>query len=371
MVFVLLLTANSQAVFFCACISTKRLTRSICGANLFEKNSTIRRLSEMIIVTGGAGFIGSAIIAMLNKRKINDILVVDELGSSEKWKNLRNLSFADYVEKNDFLDMAIEDKLGDNVETVFHLGACSDTTETNASYLIKNNYEYTKLLAQWATDSKTRFIYASSAATYGDGSAGFDDDEDKINKLRPLNMYGYSKHLFDLWAHRTGLLKKIVGLKYFNVFGPNEYHKGNMRSFVIKAFEQINATGKVRLFKSYKSQYKDGEQRRDFIYVKDAVDMTLFFFDNPKISGLFNIGSGKANTWNKLVNAVFASMGKKSQIEYIDMPESIRNRYQYFTQADISKLHKAGYKKQISPLEDAIEDYVKNYLQPGKHLSAI
>jgi len=257
----------------------------------------------MIIVTGGAGFIGSALIAALNKRQITDILVVDELGTDHKWRNLRNLSFADYVEKDDFLEMVIEDKLDSSTEAIFHLGACSDTTETNASYLIKNNYEYSKLLAQWATDADIRFIYASSAATYGDGSAGFSDDQEKIEILRPLNMYGHSKHLFDLWARRAGLLKKIVGLKYFNVFGPNEYHKADMRSFVIKALEQINATGKVRLFKSYKPEYADGEQKRDFIYVTDAVDMTLFFYDNPQLSGLFNIGTGKSRTWNDLVKA--------------------------------------------------------------------
>ena len=296
----------------------------------------------MIIVTGGAGFIGSALIAALNERQITDILVVDKLGTDRKWKNLRNLSFTDYVEKDDFLEMVIEDKLDSSIDAVFHLGACSDTTETNASYLIKNNYEYSKLLAQWATADNIRFIYASSAATYGDGSVGFSDDQEKIENLRPLNMYGYSKHLFDLWARRAGLLKKIAGLKYFNVFGPNEYHKADMRSFCIKAFEQINATGKVRLFKSYKSEYADGEQKRDFIYVKDAVDMTLFFYDNPQLSGLYNIGTGKARTWNDLVKAVFAAMGKEPNIEYIEMPDSIRNQYQYFTEADITNLRKAG-----------------------------
>ena len=323
----------------------------------------------MIIVTGGAGFIGSALIAALNKRQITDILVVDELGTDRKWKNLRNLSFTDYVEKDDFLEMVIEDKLDSSIDAFFHLGACSDTTETNASYLIKNNYEYSKLLAQWATADNIRFIYASSAATYGDGSAGFSDDQEKIEILRPLNMYGYSKHLFDLWARRAGLLKKIVGLKYFNVFGPNEYHKADMRSFCIKAFEQITSTGKVRLFKSYKPEYADGEQKRDFIYVKDAVDMTLFFYDNPQLSGLFNIGSGKARTWNDLVKAVFAAMGKEPNIEYIEMPESIRNQYQYFTEADITKLQKAGYKKEITPLEDAIKDYVQSYLQTDEYLT--
>ena len=323
----------------------------------------------MIIVTGGAGFIGSALIAALNKRQITDILIIDELGTDRKWKNLRNLSFTDYVEKDDFLEMVIEDKLDSSVESVFHLGACTDTTETNASYLIKNNYEYSKLLAQWATNADIRFIYASSAATYGDGSASFSDDQEKIENLRPLNMYGYSKHLFDLWARRTGLLKKLVGLKYFNVFGPNEYHKADMRSFVIKAFEQINASGKVRLFKSYKSEYADGEQLRDFIYVKDAVDMTLFFYDKPQLSGLFNIGAGKARTWNDLVKAVFAAMGREPNIEYIEMPESIRNQYQYFTEADITNFRKAGYDKEITTLEDAIKDYVQSYLQKDGYLT--
>jgi len=323
----------------------------------------------MIVVTGGAGFIGSAMITALNKRAISDILVVDELGSDEKWRNLQNLSFADYIEKDDFLELVIEDKLTACIEAIFHLGACTSTTETNASYLIKNNYEYSKLLAQWATKANIRFIYASSAATYGDGSAGFSDDEDKIDELRPLNIYGYSKHIFDLWARRAGLLKRIVGLKYFNVFGPNEYHKADMRSFVIKAFEQIQTTEKVRLFKSYKPEYADGEQLRDFIYVKDAVDMTLFFLDNPKKAGLFNIGTGKARTWNDLVKAVFAAIGKEPKIEYIEMPEAIRNQYQYFTQADMAKLRKVGYNKQTTPLEDAVRDYVQNYLQKAGYLA--
>lgn len=316
----------------------------------------------MIIVTGGAGFIGSALIAALNKRGTTDILVVDELGTDERWKNLRNLSFADYVEKGDFLEMA-EKKIAPPAEAVLHMGACTDTTETNASYLIKNNYEYTKLLAQWATDAGISFIYASSAATYGDGSAGLSDDEEKIENLRPLNMYGYSKHLFDLWARRTGLLGKIAGLKYFNVFGPNEYHKGEMRSFVLKAFEQINARGKTRLFKSYKSEYADGEQMRDFLYVKDAVDMTLFFLERPNLSGLYNIGTGKARTWNDLVKVTCGAMGKLPKIEYIDMPDSIRHQYQYFTEADITKLRQTGYDKEPMSLEDAIVDYVQNYLQ--------
>jgi len=325
----------------------------------------------MIIVTGGAGFIGSALIAELNARQITDILVVDRLGTDGKWKNLRNLSFADYVEKTDLLEMVIAGKLDSPVEAIFHLGACSDTTEPDASYLIKNNYEYTKLLAQWATNANVRFIYASSAATYGDGSAGFKDDEEHIETLCPLNMYGYSKHAFDLWARRTRLLNNIVGLKYFNVFGPNEYHKGHMRSFIVKAFEQINAEGTVRLFKSHEPDYADGEQVRDFVYIKDAVDMTLFFLDNPHLGGLYNVGTGEARTWNDLVIAVFVAMGKEPNIEYIDMPDSIRNQYQYFTQADISKLRTAGYDNQITSLEDAIKDYVHNYLQEDAYLTGI
>ncbi len=316
----------------------------------------------MIIVTGGAGFIGSALVAALNSRGIADILIVDRLGDDRRWKNLVNLQFADYIDKEDFLQQVLARKFGSKVEAVLHLGACSTTTETDASFLMSNNYQYTKVLAEWSADKSVRFIYASSAATYGDGSQGFNDDESAIENLRSLNPYGYSKQLFDVWAKRNGLLKKIVGLKYFNVFGPNEYHKAEMRSFVLKAFEQVSATGKVRLFKSHLPDYTDGGQKRDFLYVKDAVDMTLFFLDNPKIAGIFNIGSGLARTWNDLATAVFAAMDKKPKIEYIDMPDSVRNQYQYFTQADITKLRKAGYENSITTLERAVKDYVVKYL---------
>jgi ADP-L-glycero-D-manno-heptose 6-epimerase len=275
------------------------------------------------------------------------------------------------VDKDDFLQLAVEKRIAMPVKAVFHLGACADTTETDADYLIKNNYEYTKLLAQWAADSKIRFIYASSAATYGDGSQGFLDDEERIEKLEPLNMYGYSKQLFDLWAKMTGLLGKIAGLKYFNVFGPNEYHKGNMRSFVLKAHDSAfggPTAGSVKLFKSGNPKYADGEYVRDFIYVKDAVDMTLFFLDNPRVCGLYNIGTGKARSWNDLAKAVFAAMGKEPKIEYVDMPENLQKQYQYFTEADITKLKKAGWKKPITSLEDAVKDYIQNYLAGGKYL---
>ena len=324
----------------------------------------------MIIVTGGAGFIGSAIVAGLNARGIDDILIVDMLGSDEKWKNLRKLRFADYLEIDDFLEMLAVGEINWPVETIFHLGACSSTTETNCTYLVDNNYGCSKLLANWASEADIRFIYASSAATYGDGSQGFSDDHDSLDKLVPLNMYGYSKHLFDLWAKRTGILENIVGLKYFNVFGPNEYHKGDMRSFVHKAFGQIGLRGKVGLFKSYNTDYADGEQVRDFLYIKDAVDMTLFFMDNPKLGGIYNIGTGIARDWNSLAGATFAAMGKESNIEYIEMPENLVDKYQYFTQADISKLRKAGYKKETMVLEDSIKDYVQNYLQKDEYLGA-
>ncbi len=325
----------------------------------------------MIIVTGGAGFIGSAIVAALNSRGISDIIIVDELGTDEKWKNLVRLSYEDYIEKDDFIEIVSSSSIDFPVEAIFHLGACSSTTELDCSYLAINNYEYTKVLEDWAVNNDVRFIYASSAATYGDGSLGFKDDQSQIHKLRPLNMYGYSKQMFDLWARKTSQLENIVGLKFFNVYGPNEYHKADMRSFVLQAFEQINAVGKVKLFKSDKPEYADGGQLRDFIYIKDAVNMTLFFYDNPDVNGIYNIGTGNARSWNDLAKAVFAAMGKEPIIEYIDMPEHLKGKYQYFTQADISKIKYAGYENPITTMEDAVKDYVQNYLAKGEYLSGV
>lgn len=319
----------------------------------------------MIIVTGGAGFIGSAIIWQLNKLGKEDILVVDELGYTDKWKNLVPLKFYDYMNKSLFIEKI--DGLDFNIEAIIHMGANSSTTERDADHLISNNYEYTRILAEFCIKKDIRFIYASSAATYGDGSLGFDDNEKLSPSLRPLNMYGYSKNLFDTKAAHEGWLSKIVGLKYFNVYGPNEYHKGDMRSVVHKAFEQIRDTGKVRLFKSLNPGYKDGEQMRDFIYIKDAVNMTLYFLEN-KESGLFNVGTGKARTWNDLVGSIFKAMNRPINIEYIDLPEEIADRYQYFTEAKMERIKKAGYSSNISSLENGVTDYVKNYLLKGLYL---
>lgn len=318
-------------------------------------------MTHRIIVTGGAGFIGSNLVAALNQRGEEDILIVDELASDEKWKNLRGLKFEDYLEKDEFRAAVQYDRLGD-IKAVFHLGACSSTTEKNASFLIDNNSRYTRELCEWCLQHETRFIYASSAATYGDGSLGYSDADEVTPTLKPLNMYGYSKHLFDCWALRTGLFDRIVGIKYFNVYGPREEHKGDMRSVANKAYHQVLETGEVKLFKSYKPEYKDGEQLRDFIYVKDAVDVTLFFHDEPHVSGLFNCGSGKARMWNDLVKAVFAAMGRPPKITFIEMPEAIRPNYQYRTEADMTKLRDAGYTKPFTSLEDGVTDYVKNHL---------
>jgi len=316
----------------------------------------------MIVVTGGAGFIGSAIVWKLNQLGKSNIIIVDELGKDEKWKNLVGLKYEDFVNKLEFIEQVLDDVVPYGVEAIIHMGANSSTTEKDADHLIDNNYHYTEELAKYCVEKNIRFIYASSAATYGDGAFGFEDDESKLETLRPLNMYGYSKQLFDLWAKRNKISDRIVGIKYFNVYGPNEYHKGDMRSVVHKAFGQVRDTGKVRLFKSLNPNYKDGEQMRDFIYVNDAVDMTLFFLDKPDKNGVFNVGAGKARTWNDLVTSIFKALSKPVNIEYVDLPQHLSEKYQYFTEASLSKIRSAGYKQPTISLEDGITDYVKNYL---------
>ncbi|WP_461783968.1 ADP-glyceromanno-heptose 6-epimerase [Prosthecobacter sp.] len=322
-----------------------------------------------ILITGGAGFIGSALVWELNRRGCENIVVCDRLSTDEKWKNLVPLKFADYIDGNDLLQ-AVQHapaKLG-RFDHVLHLGACSATTERDADFLMRNNYEFTKQLCQWSLANQTRFVYASSAATYGDGAHGMDDQMPDIHALRPLNMYGYSKHLFDLHAKREGWLPSIVGLKYFNVYGPNEDHKADMRSLVHKACGQILATGRVQLFKSHRPDYKDGEQMRDFLYVKDAIRMTLHLAETPSAGGLFNLGSGKAHTWVELATAIFTALGKEPNIEFIDMPEHLQSKYQYYTCADIAKLRASGFTQEITALTEAVRDYVQGYLVPDKRL---
>jgi len=326
----------------------------------------------MIIITGGAGLIGSAVVHGLNQRGSDNILVVDHLGLTEKWRNLAPLKFMDYQEKDAFellLDQGrLSARLSGPLQAIIHLGACSSTTERDASYLIRNNFEYSRKVALFAQEKGARFIYASSAATYGNGALGFSDDETLLPGLRPMNMYGYSKQLFDLWARQHGLLDQAVGLKYYNVFGPNEQHKGEMRSLVQKAFEQISSTGRLNLFKSHRPDYADGEQVRDFVYVKDAAAMTLHFLDNREAAGIYNVGGGSTASWNRLAEAVFNAMELSAAIDYIDMPESIRGTYQYHTCAETQKIRQSGYTASATSLEDAIRDYIRNYLIPNRHL---
>ncbi len=316
----------------------------------------------MYILTGGAGFIGSAFLAKLNAEGIDDVLVVDDLGTSEKWRNLSNKKLNDYLHKDQLLERLRSGSMPDNVRGVIHLGACSSTTERDAEYMMRNNYQFSKAIAEWALHRGVRFIYASSAATYGDGEHGFVDDESKLDSFRPLNVYALSKHLFDQWALSTGALKRAVGLKFFNVYGPNEYHKGDMRSVVHKAYHQIKDTGSVSLFKSYHPDYKNGEQLRDFVYVKDCADAMWWLLENPSKAGLYNLGTGEARHWKDLVTAVFSAMGKAPKIDFIEMPDHLKGKYQYFTQADMGKLKKIGYEKPFTSLEDGVADYVKNYL---------
>jgi len=318
--------------------------------------------SRPIIITGAAGFIGRNIVAELNRRGERNLILVDELGKDEKWKNLVGLRYEDILAPDELLG-ALEDGEFAEARSVIHMGACSATTEKDADYLLRNNYRYTRALCTWCLENDVRFVYASSAATYGDGSQGYDDADEVTPTLEPLNMYGYSKHMFDLWALEHELFARIVGLKYFNVFGPYEDHKGDMRSVVTKSYEQIRDGGVVKLFKSYRPEYRNGEQMRDFIYVKDAVDVTLHFALQPAeaVGGLLNCGTGTARTWVDLVTAVFSAMGQTPRIEFIDMPEHLQGKYQYFTEAKTAKLRAAGYTKPFRSLEEAVRDYVTSY----------
>ena len=316
----------------------------------------------MIVVTGGAGFIGSVFVAKLNDEGIEDIIVVDELGTSEKWKNLVKRRYADYLDKDAFLGLIEADRVPFPVEAVIHMGACSSTTERDAGYLMENNFHYSCRLAQWARRHGVRFIYASSAATYGDGSRGFSDDDEMTRALKPINMYGYSKQLFDLWVLRNDLVTSVAGIKFFNVFGPNEYHKGDMTSVIFKAFHQIREKGRVGLFKSYKPEYADGGQKRDFVSVKECVEVLWWLLEHREVNGIFNLGTGQARSWNDLIGAVFAALERPAVIDYIEMPAAIRGQYQYFTEARMDKLRSAGCPVDFPPLEETVGDYIRNHL---------
>jgi ADP-L-glycero-D-manno-heptose 6-epimerase len=321
---------------------------------------------KRVLVTGGSGFIGSVLVWELNRRGCSQVAIADYPAQREKSVNLTGLRYTEIIEPAELPARLSSGSMG-KLDCIFHLGACSSTTETNENYLRENNYEYSRALAEWALGAGVRFVYASSAATYGDGSEGMDDsDPRQLERLRPLNPYGQSKQWMDLHAWRQGWLDHIVGLKYFNIFGPNENHKGDMRSVVCKSYAEVLKTGVIQLFKSYRPRYQDGEQLRDFLYVKDTVDMTLHLAANPAANGIFNIGSGVARTWNELARAVFAALGREPRIEYIEIPETMRDKYQYFTQADVHKLLASGYDAAITPLEDAVRDYVVNYLVPGR-----
>ncbi len=319
----------------------------------------------MLLVTGGAGFIGSNVVASLNEAGRNDIAVNDLLGSDGKWKNLAKRQIADFVPPADlfrWLD-------GRKLDGVIHLGAISDTTASDGDLIMETNFRLSLRLLDWCTSSRTPFIYASSASTYGNGQDGFDDESSPaaLRRLRPMNLYGWSKHLFDLVvaernAKRERLPPQWAGLKFFNVFGPNEYHKGAMASVLCRSFDGAKAGAPVRLFKSHRQGVADGDQKRDFIYVDDAVAVTRWLLETPAVCGIFNVGTGKARSFRDMMTAMFTALGRPPNIEYIEMPPAIRDSYQYFTQASADRLRRAGYNAGFTPLETAVEQYVTAYL---------
>jgi ADP-L-glycero-D-manno-heptose 6-epimerase len=323
----------------------------------------------MYIVTGGAGFIGSAFVAFLNEQGIEDIIIVDELADTLRWKNLVGKKFLSYYHKDNFLQALSKNEIIGTIKAIVHLGANSYTTERDMDQLYVNNFLYTKKLTEYALDKGIRFIYASSAAVYGDGEKGFSDSDQETQNFRPLNPYGYSKQLFDIHAIKEGWQKLIAGLRFFNVYGPNEYHKIGQFSVAYKAYTQAKHEGHIKLFKSYRPDYGDGEQKRDFVYVKDCCQVMWWLINNPNANGILNVGFGKARSWNDLALSVYKALGQTPNIEYVEMPEALINQYQYFTEANIERLRALGYKTALTSLEDGVKDYVQNYLEkPAQYM---
>jgi ADP-L-glycero-D-manno-heptose 6-epimerase len=320
----------------------------------------------MIVVTGAAGFIGSCLVSQLNKIGRKDIAIVDDFSNEIKNKNLANKQFATQVERLSLFGWLRENHK--NIDFIFHIGARTDTTEFDYQIFEQLNINYSKQIWQFCADNQTPLVYASSAATYGIGEQGYDDNESKIHLLKPLNPYGESKNEFDKWVlAQQQTPPRWYGLKFFNVYGPNEYHKGRMASVIFHAFNQISQTKSMKLFRSHHPDYKDGEQLRDFIYVKDVVSVCLFLLENLVSSGIYNLGTGKARTFLDLARNTFKAVNVVEDIKFIDTPLDIRDKYQYFTQANMSKLQKAGYTKPFYSLEEGISDYVQNYLSANKY----
>ena len=325
----------------------------------------------MIIVTGGAGFIGSNLVAALEAKGLNDLVVCDWLGDEDKWRNISKRELRDIIMR-ELMGQYLEDH-ADEIEAVFHMGAISSTTEMDADLVIETNFYLTRQLWKWCAEHNVRFIYASSAATYGDGSQGFKDEDtpDALAKFKPLNPYGWSKHVFDRRTSRIvhggkgsneSCPPQWAGLKFFNVYGPNEYHKEDQMSVICKLYPQVEAGAAAKLFKSHHPDYADGGQIRDFVYVDDCVDVMLWLYDNPDVSGLFNVGTGKGRSFKDLAEAVFKAMDKEPKINYIDMPQGLRDKYQYFTEADMDKLRAAGYDKPFTELEEGVRKYVQDFM---------
>lgn len=321
----------------------------------------------MIVITGAEGFIGSCLVAKLNQHNYNDLILVDDFDTwPNRANNLINKKYTSKVNRKDFFNWLTEN--ANQVQFIFHIGARTDTTETDEAIFKELNYDFSKTLWNICVNEGIGMVYASSAATYGEGENGYDDDITKLNTLNPLNMYGQSKNDFDKWAISQQQKPYFwAGLKFFNVYGPNEYHKGRMASVIFHSFNQIKEHGKVKLFKSHRADYNDGEQMRDFIYVKDLCDVCLFLMENRKNSGIYNLGTGHARTWNDLAKAIFNAMKIEPNIEYIPIPEDIRNKYQYFTEATMDRLRAIGYNKPFTQIEEAVNDYVTNYLQTNNY----